>query len=897
MLLLLFSLSLATTAIPQCNYRLESSAALRSSYLDAVVEGNDLWTATGYGVQLFDRSSDPPRLVTLAAVPGVTRSIDVRSGVAYAGSGTAVYVLRRAGAGLEIVGSVESGATVNDVVASSGTLFVATTNGLLFFDRTDPLHPAGGATLPTSSANVLSIARSGESVLYAADGDESVERFSITSGAVPAGALAGLPRSASVNVAGGRVFVSDGLQTRMFAGDGTSIATFSTGATTVAHHAGDVFFGAGIDRRFRALDLTLAAQPVELYAADIIPTGGNANRIGALVAAGGRLYVAGGDAGLLTLDTAGFAPPFPLRAHPFGPKTSSVDSPSAIFVGDASGGLAELTRFTSGSLAVGRTWGGSQTHLVHDFADDFLLTSSGATLTYWATRSGTPAAVSSAAFAGAIRSAVLRGSSALVLLGDGTLWSADLSRQQPVPARITLPAAQFLARSGNGVALAGITEEGITTVRFHAGGDLAAPPAEASIPGAAQALALAGSLAATFTFRGITVADFSGSAPSEFVLPQSNTDIVQDLAIDGARLLDLTSSSLRVWDLAGRRLLRTFALPSGGRSLSLHPAAPIATVLTDDGVVTISYEASTRQPEQIAIAAGNVYATKIVASTARLFAFRGHAIDVYETLYSGAPDHLASISVPGAIDLAASDTTLFVLFSNGTVTGYSHHGHLSATTTIDEGVDAVPLAIFAARGAPWVSFSRGCLTTGCEERTLVLDPSSLVHTATVEGGISDLVTAGSVAHALVHIPPRREIRAYDLADARHPASIASRAREGSAAALARHGANVIALGIRLFTYAHPALTKVSEELTPAAVSAATRLAVEGDCAVITGRSPAAEVYRWAGAQWAPAETLPLPGPVRSVARQPGRVFILTDYSIELWSGKPAPAPPRRRAAP
>lgn len=895
--LLLCSLFFSTTAFSQCDFRLLHSAALRSTYFDLAVDGNEIWAATGYGVQLLDRLSSPPSVIALTAVPGVTRTLDVRGGVVYAGSGNSVHVIRRTLAGLEIVRSVETTGQVNDVAASASSLFVATPNGLLAFNRQDPLNPSSPVTLPTSSANVVSLARDGEAQLFAADGDSTVERFSISAAPAPAGALTALPRSLSVNVAGSRVFVSDGQQTKIFTSSGATTETIPYGGTTVAAHAENTFFLAGADRRFRSVDLTRQEQPVELFAADIIPTGGSVNRIGALATADGRLYVAGGDAGLVTIDTTGFAAPFALRSHPFGMKTSVVESASAVYVSDAFGGLTELTRFSSGALAVGRTWGGSQNHLVHSLANDLLLTSSGPAVTYWTVRSGSPAAISSANMAGPVRSAVVSGSRAIVLLEDRTLWSLDLSREQPSPVKIEVAPATSIARSDQGVALVRITDEGATEVRFHSGGDFTTAPLLTTVEGAATAVAMSGTRVAVFTFRGITVVDFSGGSPVRTLLPQSATSIVSALALQGTRLLDLSSTTLRVWDLEQGRVVNTFTLPADGFSLSTHPSEPSATVLTSEGVVTIAYLSSARQPQRLSTLTGSQYVTKIVTAGTRMFVFDGSTISIYATAASAAPRYTGSVAVAGALDLAASEDRLFVLFSNGTVTSYNHNGSVHASTRIDEGADAVPLTIVTAGGAPWVSLSRGCLSTGCEEKTLVLDPVSLVRTATLDGGTKDLTVSGAMAYARVDVPPQKLIRAYDIARPLHPVLTASQPADSTALAVATHGTSLLALGARLFTHSLPSLTRSSEELPPVAVSASTDLAVEGDCAVITGRSAAAELFAWSGGQWVPAGVVPLPGSARGISRQPGRIMILTDYSIEILTRAPAPTPARRRAVP
>jgi hypothetical protein len=889
---LLSSLLLSTPAVPQCTYRFEYSAPLRTTYFDAAIDGNDLWAATGYGVQLFDRSADPPRLVATMPIPEITGAIDARNGIAYAGSGASIYVLRRNGPAIEIVRSFEAAGTVNDLAAAASSLFAATTTGLTRIDLAAGVTPVAAVTLPTSSANVLSVALAGNDV-FAADGDASVERF--TSGSSTPAAINALSRSTSVSVAGDRLFVSDGQQTLTMTGAGVPVATIPFGALNVAGRGENTFFIAGSDRRYRAIDLTVAGQPVELFAAEIIPSGGTVNRIGAIVAAAGRIYVAGGDAGLVVLDASAFAPPFPLRSHPFGAKTSSADGTDSVFVSNGSGGITRLQRFSSGRLDEAGTWAVEQQHLVHDFSNGFLLTSSGPILTWWSVAGTNATAVSQATLAGPVRAAVVAGNTAFVLLDDRSLWTADLAQQTPAPVRSTLAAASFLARSGNVLATAEVTTAGETVIRFYP--SPASEPASVTVPGAATAFSFGGTRAATFTFRGISVTDFSGPQPATTLLPQSNTALVLDLAVIGDGLLDLTSNAVRVWDLSSGRLVRSFALPSPGLSLSVHPAATSATVLTGDGVVHLDFDSPTPQPVVRATFGGNQYATKIAATSKSLFVFEGSSIDVYDAGRGGAPRFARTIPTPGAIDLAASETHLFVLFSNGSISSFTHGGTLLRTAAIDEGTDALARAIFAPHGVPWISISRGCLSTGCEEKTLIYDPQSLVRTAAMEGGVRDVAVAGNAAWARVDLLPEVHIRAYDLSDPLHPAVTATRPAEGGAVAIAATGAELVSLGSRLFTYAPSSLTKIGEELETVAVNAATGAAADGSCLVLTGRSAAAEIYTRSGNNWTRSAAMPLPGTARRMAVDGGRVYVLTDYSIEVWSRTgPQPNPARRRAA-
>ena len=71
------------------------------------------------------------------------------------------------------------------------------------------------------------------------------------------------------------------------------------------------------------------------------------------------------------------------------------------------------------------------------------------------------------------------------------------------------------------------------------------------------------------------------------------------------------------------------------------------------------------------------------------------------------------------------------------------------------------------------------------------------------------------------------------------------------------------------------------------------LLIDNGCATISGRSLFAETYTLP--QWNAAGGLPVPGAIRSMTPAGGRLIILTDYSIEVWSRGPAPKPAKRRA--
>src|SRR5437868_10053563 len=117
---------LASPLLPQCNFTPVLSDQFRSSILDLAIDGNDLWAATSYGLSLYDRSVDPPRLVASIPVPGTTRFLRLGNGLAYAGSGNSIAVVRKSGRSLQLIRTVDVGAPVNDLVVTALALLVAT---------------------------------------------------------------------------------------------------------------------------------------------------------------------------------------------------------------------------------------------------------------------------------------------------------------------------------------------------------------------------------------------------------------------------------------------------------------------------------------------------------------------------------------------------------------------------------------------------------------------------------------------------------------------------------------------------------------------------------------------------------------------------------------------------
>src|SRR6266536_5352764 len=91
----LITFLLVPQVFPQCTISPVFSTQFRSTFNDLALDGNDLWTATSYGLALYDRGVDPPAFVASIALPGTTRVVRVLNGSAYAGSGNAIAVVQK----------------------------------------------------------------------------------------------------------------------------------------------------------------------------------------------------------------------------------------------------------------------------------------------------------------------------------------------------------------------------------------------------------------------------------------------------------------------------------------------------------------------------------------------------------------------------------------------------------------------------------------------------------------------------------------------------------------------------------------------------------------------------------------------------------------------------------
>ncbi len=890
--LILFSI--AATAFADCSLGLSYTGASRTTAFDVAISGNDLWLATGYGLQLLDRSVDPPALVAYTAVPDLTRVVELRNGIAYAGSGSSLVVAQRAGSKIELIRSVDAGGTVQAIAIDGNSLYAGTSAGLVRFDLSSPLNPLRSTALVTSSPSIASLAIA-NGTLFVADGDSSVETFNLVSGLpVPSTSIPSLPRSLGVAISGTNLLVSDGQVSDIFIltpARADKATTASFGATSSANLAGLVQFVAGQDRRIVAVDLSAAGAPVKLFDEELAPSGGSINRILAMVTTPGRLYVAAGDIGLQTYDTSKFTSPFPLRAYTSAAPGSLTGSDLAIYAGTATG-LAEFKRGIGTALTPSRNWSSGGQTVYAATSDGFLLTSSGATLTYWTTRSTSPAAVSTVTYRTTVRHATLLNGTVYALLTDGSFWRATLDQLSGTPVSIPLGAARpkSMARSGSGFVFVDVSDAGQTTVRFYSSADFSVAPQTATLAGAAiTPVALEGTRAALFTFRGISVVDFS-STTTVTELPGSSSQLAIALAISGNRILELTTRELISWNLSTRAIERRFALTGDAISLAVIDSS-LAAVGTTSGTSAVAFASASSQPSMFARASGNTYYRKATLSEDRLLLIAANRVDQYSIGVSRSPQFVTTLAAAGVIDVAASVRGSFTLAANGTVSAWTRSGQLAVTTTINEGSDAVPLAIHATSGAVFVSISRGCLTGGCEKKTIVYDPATLSATSTMTAAVVDLAQNGSRAYVITDLPA--EIRALDLADPTRPVIVATHTLDGAATSIAAVNGAVYTLGSRLFSYRETDLNLLGTQLD-LATAEGTFLRTTGTCAVVTHAGTTRLYDTVSPTAWASRGTLALPATVRSTVASGSRLVILTDYSIEVYTTSAAPTPPRRR---
>lgn len=895
-------------ASAQCVFGSSFGEPYRLSALDVAIDQDSLWVATSWGLSLYDRAGGAPEPGGSLALPGTTSRVrSAGGGLAYVASGSAVYAVRASGSELRVVGSAEAGALISDLLYDSPYLYAATAKGVVQFELFAPERPIFSRTLSTTSGLAVSLARF-ESSLLVADGDATLDVYSVAVPSIPqkTGTVSSLPRGSAVRVSSGRIYVSDGFQTDVLAmsfGELRRVALVQgIGALAFSPIMSSVAWTAGNDRVLRAVDFTDPAHVAVLFE-ELIPSGGgSANRVSAIAYADGQLYVAAGDAGLLAYDATKFRDPFPLRSHAFGAMRGIASFPSAIVAARETGGFARTGEPGSdGQLTYRDEFATDVAWTILDASSDRMLTTGpSAGLVLWNPLATPPAVVSKLSLRAPVRSAVLQEGRALVVLDDRSMWRVDLTQSAATASDVTPAgtAPTFVSGAGSAVVAGEVADAGTTTLRYWATGDLSASPVTATLDGAATAgVALSsGGVAAAVTFRGLNIVDFSSGGAVRTIAGTAGVPAI-DLQFSESDLLLLTPDGLDVRSGSAFAVAQSFSVP--GAPAALHAQNSVAYVATSLGVVSILRRADRALPEQLETAGfSNDYYRDGTAAGNFVFLTDGRNVDWF-VVSNGVPRRARRI-VSGAsvVDLAATGSRLVTLSASGLLTSIPFGPGSAATHQIDEGSDAVPLELHAVGDAVYVSLSRGCLSGGCEKKTLVFDTrQGLVQTAALPGGLLDLAVSGSRAWGLFDLPA--EIRALDLSDAFHPVTGSAVASEGNPVSLAHSAAQktVYALGARAYAYAEQTLARTGELLAPWENDPSARvgyndqlLRISGECALVTGRAFSPSLFRVAGAlAWEGAGTPAVPAAAKSQFTGGGTTFVLTDYSLELWRAAAVPA--------
>jgi len=866
--------------------------------LDAALDGSTLWMATSWGIALHDSTPAVPRPIMSRPLTGTTTSVEVGSTRVYVGSGRSVYVFGRDDVST-VLGSGEATGAISDLLLVEPYLYAATTAGVEQFDLLNPDEPLAIRTLLTSTGFAHRLAVSG-STLYAADGDATVEAYTIQVPSFPQGigSFGSLPRTQAVSEAGGRLYVSDGRRTEIWFGSGANLSmvgSMDAGGNSVLARGSQFVFMAGDDRRLRAFDVSAGANPVAVFIGNAAPVGGSVNRMLKVVENGSRLHVAAGDAGLLTFDVSEFGSPFLLRAHSTATGSSVAAYPGGAAASLAGGGLTRFAVGAGGVLSGQSTWDAGSASTVHDATSGSVLVSTGSRLRLFDLTTSPPTESGSVTLSASVRSAVFRDGDAIAVLADGTAWLVDFGTGGAAKVNLGSATPLFVAEGNGDVAFGEFGEDGTTTIRFFPEGNLAGSPLTATLEGAASSgITLSNRRVACFTFRGITIADFSAGGATT-VIPDSNSVIATDLELSGSTLFLLANSRLQVWDIG---------LEGTATAVTHSEGAESAIVATDAGLVTIQYASAADPPANVGTVGGaNRYYRQALAAGRTLHLWDGRAVSSAPIDSSGLPGPMREL-VPeeAAISVAAVDDEIYVASPSGEVAGYGADGSRLAGYQIDESPDQRILSMRSVAGALWVSIEVNCLSGGCEFRTIVLDPrNGITKTTTIPGGALAATVEGTSAWAIFDVPA--EVRELDVSDPFQPVVTASTASTGNPVAIARDStrAATYVLGNLLYVYGS-GLQLLAELLAPYEPEPSGRVSyldqrvhVIGDGAVVTGRSFSPEVYViGAPTAWFPAET---PGSraaaVRSSLKRGEFLYLLSDYSVEIWSEEGMEKPRRR----
>lgn len=888
-------------AIAQCGSRHVYSGAFRASAHDVELDGRDLWAATSYGVALYDTSFDPPRVVTSIALPGATTRVRVLQGRAYAASGDRVFVVRKAGGRLEVAGSVSlgDGVLINDLIHVAPYLYAATSTGVVQLDLANPNAPAVATRLSTTTGRALSLARF-DNFLYAADGDNTVEIYSIQLPSFPqkVNVVGALRQSTSVRVAGNKLFVSDGTQTQTFSAGGNPPASLglAPGVGTTALHAlgGNVVAAGGNGRHLRLVDFTIPNQATTLFDYEASSSRGTINRIEAITGAGSKLYAAAGDIGIISVETANFRAPFPLRATLVGSAESVVRTASGIVVAPSTGGLVLYTVNADDSLSKSVSWDSGRVSRLLDAQGTIVASTTGRSVFIWNIAPTSPTTDSSGTFPKNVEDAILLGTSIYALLEDGTVWRADITQKPLVPSLVAFGGVTFsaLSRSGNAVAAVRLLDTGNSVIHYWSDGDFSKGAQTKEVEGAATSgvAVTPQGLTAVATFKGLTVVSFPAGSVSILggILPG------RDIAFAGSHVVFATGSSLQIFESSPVKLVASHALPQPAVSLQRGEAGTPFFAATTDGVAAVRVTGAAPVPTASLAPMSNSYFRSMAVAPGKIALLDGSTVETYSIATSGTPRGGNRFSVdPLASDIAADPAHVFIMTRNGRVISYGYGGYEERRLTLP-GTDLTALRMRVVAGALHVAFQEGC-PFACAFKTAVIDPATLAITATYAGAILDATVSGATAFILVEQPG--EVRSVDLRDPLRPVVSSSVASTGNPVSIAHSPSmkSVYVLGAKLYVYDDVSLASKGDLLSAYASDPTgrtsyvdQRIRIVNDCVTIVSRGFAPSSATLAAPATLGAMTpVPTPAAARLFDVVDGTWVYLTDYSLEVYTTKPA----------
>jgi hypothetical protein len=291
----------------------------------------------------------------------------------------------------------------------------------------------------------------------------------------------------------------------------------------------------------------------------------------------------------------------------------------------------------------------------------------------------------------------------------------------------------------------------------------------------------------------------------------------------------------------------------------------------------------------------NEYYRRVAAAGDFLYLYDGHNADIYTSLLR----YITSLR--GVVDVTADDKGVYTVSSPALASSYTADGVFLRGSQIIAVPNARALVIRSVGGAVWVSIESGCPT--CIQTTYVFDPrTGMAQTTSFNGGVLDVVTSGGRAYVLTDFPA--EVRVMNISDPFHPAPVITAPAPQSPVSISYANGTIYVLGDKLTAYSESTLTSLGEILgsyqadpTGVITPADQRVRIDGNCAIVTGRSFSPQLYAIGSpTTWTAVATPQLPSPTRSIAVQPGVIQILTDHSLETWSTKPLAKPPRREPA-